>query len=198
MMLFPFKSIFLKSSLSRMEIERNLKNYTYLSDAKFSKTASQKLLFYGEISQFDFSLESLNKKSPLVNFVQGKISGIENDLYINVQLGAFKYRRVYILLLTVVAALIITNIYYCLQSPHGFQYPEEFYQLYGYDYSEFIYNLTTPISIVLTCLSSILTLYIFKTSNTFSKHNSNTIKLLNEICDSHLVSFIEVPLIFRQ
>ncbi len=198
MTLFPFKSIFLKSSLSRKDIEANLKLHTYLSDAKYSKSNSQKVLFYGEISEFDFSIETLTKKSNLVNFIQGKILGIENDLYLNIQLGAFKHRRVYTMLLMVLFSLIIANIYYCLQIPHGFNYPEEFYQIYGYDYSEFLYNLTTPISLILSCLTLILCIYILNISNKFSKYNSNTIKLLNEIFHSHLISAIEVPLVFRQ
>jgi len=198
MTIFPFKTIFLKSSLTRETIATNLKENTYLSDANFNKSETQKVLFYGEISEFDFSLETLNKKSNMVRFIQGKILGIENDLYLSIQFGAFKYRRVYTLMLLVICSLLATNIYYCLQNPHGFNYPEEFYQQYGYDYSEFLFNLTTPISLCLTSLTLLLLLYTLSLSNKFFKQTSNTIHHLNELFHSHLVTAIEVPLIFRQ
>jgi hypothetical protein len=198
MILFPFKTIFLKSSLSRKTIVTNLKENTYLSDANFNKSETQKVLFYGEISEFDFSLETLNKKSNLVSFIQGKILGIENDLYLSIQFGAFKYRRVYTLMLLVICSLLATNIYYCLQSPHGFNYPEEFYQQYGYDYSEFLFNLTTPISLCLSSLTLLLLLYIVSITNKFFKQTANSINYLNELFQSHLVTALEVPLVFRQ
>jgi hypothetical protein len=198
MILFPFKTIFLKSSVSRKQIETNLKENTYLSDANFNKSETQKVLFYGEISEFDFSLETLNKKSNMVRFIQGKILGIENDLYLSIQFGAFKYRRVYTLLMLVICSLLGTNIYYCLQNPHGFNYPEEFYQQYGYDYSEFLFNLTTPISLCLSSLTLLLLLYTVSLSSKFFKQTSNTIHYLNELFQSHLVTAIEVPLVFRQ
>jgi len=169
-----------------------------LSDANFNKSETQKVLFYGEISEFDFSLETLNKKSNLVSFIQGKILGIENDLYLSIQFGAFKYRRVYTLMLLVICSLLATNIYYCLQSPHGFNYPEEFYQQYGYDYSEFLFNLTTPISLCLSSLTLLLLLYIVSITNKFFKQTANSINYLNELFQSHLVTALEVPLVFRQ
>jgi len=106
MFLYPFKTQFLQTELNRNQVADMLTTQTFLSDANFKKTDSNPRAFYGEISNQDFTLETIEDKQRLVNFCTGEIRGSDNEVYILLQLGAWQHRRIFLLFLI----LIVTGI----------------------------------------------------------------------------------------
>jgi hypothetical protein len=88
-------------------------------------------------------------------------------------------------------------IYYLLQPPQGFNNPAEFYQIYGYGKSEFIYNLTTPISLIMLALIATITTSITLKYKNFQSSVQPTLNFLNQELDSTTITKFEVPVLFR-
>ena len=161
MFAYPFQNTYLKSNLTRIQLAEKLTQVTYLSDANYKKTTQNTSVFYGEISQIDFSLEHISKKQNSVNFVRGRFLGADNDMYIKVRLSAWKHQRVYFLLLVTLFTLLGFLLFYILQAPHGFRYPEEYYQLYGYNSSETLYNFQTPLALTMQAFMAVIAIIIY-------------------------------------
>lgn len=197
MFAYPFQNSYLKSSFSRIELAEKLKTVTYLSDADFKKK-NQSYIYFGEVSSIDFSLEHISKSQKSVNFVRGKFLGADNDMYIQLRLGAWKHQRIYFLLVITLLTVLGFLTYYCLQAPHGFRYPEEYYQLYGYNSSEIAYNLKTPIALILESIIAIIAIIIVTKYRNFRKSIVSTLHYLEGLWDAELINKHEVPLVFRQ
>lgn len=193
---YPFYSFYIRSDQNRGEIAANLIDITFLSDANYLKTQGKKI-FYGNISQIDFEIESISKDKSISNFISGQLLGAEDEIYIKGRLSGFKSKRIFILFLSILFTALGFLIYYCLQAPHGFSYPEEFYQIYGYDYSEFIYNLTTPIALIIEgIIATMLFIIAIKYAN-FKSSVKPTLQLLCEKLGAQTVTKYETPLLFR-
>lgn len=93
--LYPFKTIVFKTSLSRFEVKDRITSQTYLSDADFKKKDSFKKFFFGEVSEFDFSLQNISNEKRFVQFYDGQIKGVENEVYVFITAKAMRYRRIY-------------------------------------------------------------------------------------------------------
>ena len=92
---YPFAYRYFKTEQNRTQLANALKGITYLSDADFKKTQKSQSVFYGEISEIDFSLENISKKQTTTNFVRGHFLGAENDTFIRIRCGAWQHQRVY-------------------------------------------------------------------------------------------------------
>ena len=193
---YPFYSFYIKSDQNRGEIAANLIDVTFLSDANYQKTQGKKI-FYGNVSRIDFEIESISKDKNISNFVSGQLLGADDEIYIKGRLSGFKSKRIFILFLSVLLTALGFLIYYCLQAPHGFNYPEEFYQIYGYNHSEFIYNLTTPIALIIEGIMTAMLIIIAIKYRNFNTSVKPTLQLLCEKLGAQTVTKYEVPLIFR-
>lgn len=197
MFAYPFQNSYLKSSFKREQLAKKLEEVTYLSDANYKKTSKNTSVFYGEISNIDFSLEHISKKQSSVNFVRGQFLGADNDMYIKVRLGAWKHQRVYFLLVTTMLTLLGFLLFYISQAPHGFRYPEEYYQLYGYNSSETLYNLQTPMAMMMEAFIAIIAIIIYIKYRNFRKNINHTINYFKGLWEADLINKHEVPLVFR-
>jgi hypothetical protein len=189
---YPFSRHYLKTTVQRNTLTQLLTDQTFLSDVNYKKTPGTKV-FFGEVSQFDFSLESISTKSQYVNFIQGRFLGADNDMYIEIKLGAFQHQRIFLMLSTILALLFAFTVYYASQGPQGFEYPEQFYQQYGYNTSIFAYNLFTPISLILLFLQLVIGSLIFVKYKNFKKSIPTTVQFFNQIFSSKEIPLNEVP-----
>lgn len=197
MFAYPFQNSYLKSSFKREQLAKKLEEVTYLSDANYKKTSKNTSVFYGEISSIDFSLEHISKKQSSVNFVRGQFLGADNDMYIKIRLGAWKHQRVYFLLVTTMLTLLGFLLFYISQAPHGFRYPEEYYQIYGYNSSETLYNLQTPMAMMMEAFIAIIAIIIYIKYRNFRKNINQTINYFKGLWEADLINKHEVPLVFR-
>ena len=111
MLLYPFKTQFLKTNLTRIQVAEKLVQHTFLSDADYQKTDDQPKHFFGEVSEQDFTLETITQQKSLVNFCTGEIRGSDNEIYILLQLGAWQHRRIFLLFALLILACLtfLTN-----------------------------------------------------------------------------------------
>ena len=107
MFLYPFKTQFLKTALTRKQVSDKLIQQTFLSDADYKKTDNQPRIFFGEVSEQDFTLETITQQKSLANFCTGEIRGSENEIYILLQLGAWQHRRIFLLFALLIMACLI-------------------------------------------------------------------------------------------
>lgn len=193
---YPFQSFYLKTNISRNEVCEIITDFTFLSDENYKKTPSQKH-FYGSVSPIDFDLENISKNLELSNFVRGKILGADNEIYIKLRLGSWQNQRVYFLLLTTLFTTLGFFIYYIFQAPQGFNNPAEFYQIYGYGKSELLYNLSTPISLIMMALIITIASSVTLKYKNFKKSIAPTLNFLNQNLHSTTITKFEVPVLFR-
>jgi hypothetical protein len=193
---YPFQSFYLKTEITRQEVCDKLTEFTFLSDENYKKTPSEKH-FYGAVSPIDFELENISKKHAFSNFTRGKILGADHEIYIKLRLGSWQNQRVYFLLLATLFTTLGFLIYYLIQPPQGFTNPAEFYQIYGYGKSEFFYNLTTPISLIMIALIVTISTSITLKYKNFQSSVKPTLNFLNHHLGSTTITKFEVPVLFR-
>jgi hypothetical protein len=197
MFAYPFQYLYLKSALTRTELAERLTQVSYLSDENYKKTSQNTSVFFGEVSPIDFNLEHISKKQQSVNFVRGKFLGADSDMYVKIRLGAWQHQRVYFMLVATLITMLGFLIYYVMQEPQGFRYPQEYYQLYGYNSSETAYNLGTPLALIMEAIMAIIAIIIgFKYRN-FRSNILPTVNYLKGLWEADVVLTHEVPLIFR-
>ena len=81
MILFPFRTVYLKTSKLRKEIVLNIVTNTYLSDAAYKKTDQNKTFFYGSVNDQGFILQNVSHEK-ITAFIEGNILGVDEDMYI--------------------------------------------------------------------------------------------------------------------
>jgi len=97
MFIYPFKIVYLQSGQTRQLLHDQLLNHTFLSDHGYRKPDNNPRAFFGELSNQDFTLETIEKGDRLVNFITGDFRGSENEMYLRIQLGAWQHQRVFLL-----------------------------------------------------------------------------------------------------
>jgi hypothetical protein len=97
MFIYPFKIVYLHSGQTRQILHDQLLKYTFLSDHGYRKPDANPRPFFGELSDQDFTLETIEKGDRLVNFITGDFRGSENEMYLRIQLGAWQHQRVFLL-----------------------------------------------------------------------------------------------------
>ena len=177
MILYPFKTQFLKTNLTRNQVSAQLIQETFLSDADYKKSNEQTISFFGEVSDQDFTLETITQDKPLVNFCTGEIRGSENEIYILLQLGAWQHRRIFLLFALLILACLtfLTN--------HLVLYKA-------------LYPQTLAAWILLGTFIALLTTLITKAKK-FHQHTQTTIDHFCTLWQAQAISKDEVPLIFQ-
>ena len=88
MFAYPFTHLYFKTNKTRKELAKNLTSVTFLSDADYKKENAQPSVFFGEVSEIDFSLENISKSQVTTNFVRGHFLGADNETFVRIRCGA--------------------------------------------------------------------------------------------------------------
>ena len=131
MFAYPFTHLYFKTNKTRKELAKNLTSVTFLSDADYKKENAQPSVFFGEVSEIDFSLENISKTQVTTNFVRGHFLGADNETFVRIRCGAWQHQRIYFLLIAILLATTGFLIYYALQAPHGFNILSNFTKFMG-------------------------------------------------------------------
>ena len=177
---YPFKSIYLKTQLSRTEIESNLRDQTFLSDANFKNNPEKPKLFYGEISSFDFKLEHISKQQ-LSNFVKGEIKGVENDMYVHLRLGALDHQRIYFMFVAVVLVCLAFIIDGIVNGMSGNQIPLS----------------QNPLLMALVVLEIMMFCIIYIKYRNFKKTVDASVNYFCNLWTAKTLKTNEVPIVFK-
>ncbi len=96
---YPFATRWLKTSQHRESLHSILLDVTFLSDVGYRNTENKKKFFFGAVNDKEFELESIDKEKKLAGFVTGEVLGIEDEMYVRLDVGSFKHQRIYVLLI---------------------------------------------------------------------------------------------------
>lgn len=177
MFLYPFKTQFLKTEMDRYQVAATLTQETFLSDANFKKNDAKPRAFYGEISNQDFTLETIEDGNRLVNFCTGEIRGSENEVYVLIQLGAWQHRRIFLLFTILILATIVLLAQHLLL----------FKSFYPQNIAAWLLT-ATAIGLVIT---------LYRKAKSFNKSLNSSVEFFKNLWNATPISASEVPLIFR-
>ena len=177
MILFPFTTLYLKSKQTRKEIEANLLSQSFLSDADYKKTDSNKKFFYGRINDQGFILQNISQDI-LVPFLEGNIFGAENDIFIHFRFKGFKSTRVFLLLII----LLLGSLGFIA------------YHVYLMGLSGLI-SLPAGFASIITL---ILLFVILSTSKSYFSKLASTIDYFNGLFDAEVIDKAQFPSFFRE
>ena len=84
MQLLPVVSRYYRVNYSRQELVNKLTKFTFLSDKNFYADKSKTYTFYGDISSADFYLENIQNQPQTTTILDGRILGVEEDIFIKI------------------------------------------------------------------------------------------------------------------
>lgn len=177
MWLFPFKTYFLKSPVPRQEIVRIFEDLTFLSDAGYKKRGSEKKYFYGTVSNEDFEFETIAEEQRLTRYFSGFIQGAENEMYITLQVKAFRVRRIYLAFaLFVLSCLFIVSLELYHTGLKALGNP--------------------PLVLLMAILTGLLAYWIVQCAR-FWKIQKNSLDFFRGLLQADLVKYKDIPIVFK-
>jgi len=175
MLIYPFKTIWLKTQHRRETIANLITDQTYLSDATYRKSDAQTKFFYGTVSDAEFVLEAIKGKR-MAGHVEGDIVGVGDDTYVKLSLGALRHKRIYVLLI----ALLLGSSVFWFRAFFGFERIDAI-----------IFNLFSTVWILLL-------LYAFYFLWQFQRNIQPSIDFFRGLLQADLVEENVVPAIFKR
>ena len=179
---FPFKTIYLKSNQNRQFLHNQLLEKTFLSDLNYKNTEKIQKTFYGEVSNQDFKLETINNNQ-IANFAHGEIKGVETDMYLIVHFGALEHIRIYALFL---ATFLVSTFFLIEGLYHNYQ------DTYGPAFFD------NPVNIALSLVELVLFVIIFIKWYGFRKSIQPTIEFFETLFHAKSIKKTDVPAIFTR
>ncbi len=150
---------------------------SFLSDANYRKTDNHSRVFFGSLTDQDFSLETIEKGKRMIGFCRGEFRGSDNDMFIFLSLGAWAHQRVFLLFGTI----ILSCLYFLAK--------------------DLIEN-HSPIpqntgALILLGLCLILIAVLYAKTRAFSRRLDTSIAYFLSLWDAERIDLDEVPLVFR-
>ncbi len=84
MQLLPVATRYYKLEYSRKVFVEKLTQLTFLSDKNFKSDKNKTYTFYGDISDYDFYLENIQSNPQTTTILDGRILGVENEIYLRI------------------------------------------------------------------------------------------------------------------
>lgn len=109
--LYPFYSVILKTSASREEVRNILIENTFNHSGSPNQKVNHDQMFYGKISEVEFSLETVQTQSDWINYFEGEIKGVADEIYVYLECKGMKHRRFYFLILLAYLAVMGYVVY---------------------------------------------------------------------------------------
>jgi hypothetical protein len=176
MFLFPFQRFFLAATKSRQEILNSLLELTYLSDENFKSDGKPKF-FFGETDIESFALQTISADNRLTDYAEGRLKGVDHEMYVFLTLKGFKHRRIYLVLLTFLAI--------CLW-------------LLGTDlYDNGLAAFNNPPFYLLAALVLGLTIFMVNKYIRFVRVKKNALLFFSGLFEATVIKKSQIPLVFR-
>ena len=175
MLLYPFKTIWLKTSSERQILAELIAEQTYLSDADYRRRDKMTKFFYGMVNENEFMLENIgNKRIP--DFFEGDIVGVGEETYVKLKMGALQHTRIYFMYWV----LLLTGVVFLLRAFLGIDIVD----------TEIVYLFSGVILILLG--------YGFYFLRQFHRRAGSGIDFFRGLLQAEWVDIQEVPSIFRR
>ena len=192
MFIYPFKIVYLQSGQTRQMLHDQLLKHTFLSDHGYRKPDANPRAFFGELSDQDFTLETIEKGDRLVNFITGDFRGSENEMYMRIQLGAWQHQRIFLLYAIATLACFV-GFFVAIANQVHIPAPSEM--------SDIIHGILTALKpslayVFLICgISLIVALYGKATQ--FKKRYATSMAFFSELWQATVIERKSVPLLFQ-
>lgn len=176
MWLFPFKNYYFKTELSRQQITQAVLDLTFLSDQGY-RTDGKRKYFYGELDPESFVLQSIRQEDKLVPYTEARMRGVEDDMYLFLTFKAFKFRRIYIILVAFLMLSIGLLVSDFMEYGKAVFYNPPFYLF---------------LSIILG-----MSAYLIWRCYQFWRLTSNSINFYRGLFNADLVPYKSIPVVFK-
>lgn len=177
MFIYPFKTIILKSAKSRAQIKELLMRECFLSDANYRKTDTHSRVFFGTLTDQDFSLETIEEGKRMIGFCRGEFRGADNEIYIFLSLGAWAHQRVFLLFGTI----ILSCLYFLGKDLIG-------------NHSPIPQN---PGAWILFVTVLVLLAVLYAKTRAFSRRLESSIAYFSSLWNAERIDLSSVPLVFH-
>jgi hypothetical protein len=175
MFLYPFKTVWLKTTARRAALAEMVAQQTYLSDAGYRKRDRLTKYFYGLVNENEFVLENIgNTRIP--GFFEGDILGVEEETYIKLRMGALRHTRIYLMYMI----LLCAGLYFWVRATTGIDLVD----------SGIVYTLSA--------ILLLLTGYGFRFLLQFRRKVNNGIDFFRGLLNADIVESNDVPSIFKR
>jgi hypothetical protein len=174
--LYPFRTLWLKSSMSREEIEKTVKNHTVLSYARSAKRDG-KAFFFGEVSNEEFWLETIDNTGKLCPFIRCNIKGIDDETYLELELRGFRFARFYAAIVVVLLIMLIFSVKPFIDYGSG--------------------AFENPVFVLLPLFFLLLASGLFYFNRRFAQQINTTKDFFRGMLEAEVVSEQEIPLVFK-
>ncbi len=192
MFIYPFKIVYLHSGKTRQTLHNQLLNHTFLSDHGYRKPDKNPRAFYGELSDQDFTLETIEKGNRLVNFITGEFRGSENEMYMRIQLGSWQHQRVFLLYALATLACFVGFVIAIIQGiriPSQSEMPDVLHAIFMGLKPSLAY-------IFLICGFSLFTA-LYVRAKQFQQRILSSIQFFENLWDATSINKNQVPILFQ-
>jgi hypothetical protein len=196
MQLLPVVTRYYRVNYSRQELVKKLTERTFLSDKNFNAEKSKSYTFYGDISSADFYLENIQDKSQTTTILDGRILGVENEIFIKLTHRLWEKTTTPVLF---IVTILLTSITFLHTWFNQYLWYASINHEPGYltkQYSDKLYPENPLAFIVALAIGIMIYLYKKKLKH-FQLQLESSKNYLQEFLEAKLVSKSQLPLVFR-
>ncbi len=196
MQLLPVVTRYYRVNYSRQELVEKLTNLTFLSDKYFTADKSKSYYFYGDISSVDFYLENIQDKPQTTTILDGRILGVENEIFIKITHRLWEKTTTPVLFLVTILLTTITFL-------HTWFNQYLWYASINYEpgyltkqYTDKLYP-ENPLAFLVAGAIGIM-IYLYKQKIKYFQHQlESSKKYLEETLNAEQIDKSQLPLVFR-
>ena len=196
MQLLPVVTRYYRVNYSRKELVKKLTERTFLSDKNFTAEKSKSYTFYGDISAADFYLENIQDKPQTTTILDGRILGVENEIFIKITHRLWEKTTTPVLF---IVTILLTTITFLHTWFNQYLWYASINHEPGYltkQYSDKLYP-ENPLAFIVALAIGIM-IYLYKQKIKYFQHQLESSKnYLMESLEANQVDKSQLPLVFR-
>lgn len=196
MQLLPVATRFYKIDYSRKILVGKLTQLTFLSDKNFKSDKNRTYTFYGDISDYDFYLENIQPNPQTTAILDGRILGVENEIYLRIthRLWAKTTTPVLLFLTILLSTAVFIHTWLSQYIWYASINPEPGYLTKVYSTNVYPENpLAFAVAIAIIAMA-----WLYKKKlNDFKDQINKSEQYLNNTLQTTQISQSQIPIVFR-
>ena len=196
MQLLPVVTRYYRVNYSRKELVKKLTERTFLSDKNFTAEKSKSYIFYGDISAADFYLENIQDKPQTTTILDGRILGVENEIFIKITHRLWEKTTTPVLF---IVTILLTTITFLHTWFNQYLWYASINHEPGYltkQYSDKLYP-ENPLAFLVAGAIGIM-IYLYKQKIKYFQYQlESSKKYLEETLNAEQIDKSQLPLVFR-
>lgn len=196
MQLLPVAVQYYKIQYNRNTLVEQLSSLTFLSDSNFKADKSKTYTFYGDISSADFYLLNIQTKPETTTILDGRILGVENEIYLKITHRLWEKTTTPVLFLLTMAltSLIFFHTWLSQYLWYASINPEPGYLTKTYSTQVYPEN---PLAFLVIAAIVAMTILYRKKLKEFNVLLEKSKSYLQKVMQATAIQKNELPLVFR-